>query len=73
VTANLINAAGAKGGEYDFTDFSATPNVNYTYWLVETENDGTENRYGPGDSYLLQVVSLDDDEDSFIYLPLITK
>jgi len=70
VTANLISAAGGTGGEYTFTDRSATPNVNYTYWLVESENDGTENRYGPVDSYTLEVAGL---EDTYLYLPIITK
>lgn len=69
VTDELIQAAGNVGGEYTFRDFSATPNVHYTYWLVETENDGAENRYGPVDSHRLHVATI----EHLIYLPLVTK
>ncbi|MEM7531247.1 MAG: SdrD B-like domain-containing protein [Chloroflexota bacterium] len=35
------------GGEYTFVDNSAVPGVVYTYWLLETEINGTINTYGP--------------------------
>lgn len=35
------------GGTYRFVDHQAQPGGNYTYYLVEVEDDGDENRIGP--------------------------
>ncbi|MEM7530773.1 MAG: SdrD B-like domain-containing protein [Chloroflexota bacterium] len=45
----VINGESIFGSEYSFVDTSALPGVTYTYWLRETEIDGTVNTYGPAD------------------------
>jgi len=47
VTPKPVLSAGPLGYEYKFVDRSALSGVDYTYWLVEIENDGTQNEYKP--------------------------
>ena len=48
VTPVQIVALGrASGASYTWTDTTAQPGVTYTYWLQETELDGSTSEYGP--------------------------
>jgi hypothetical protein len=49
VTSEMILAEGRGqgGATYTWLDTSADPDTTYTYWLEETEIDGTTLEYGP--------------------------
>ncbi|MCA0353764.1 MAG: hypothetical protein LCH85_17360 [Chloroflexi bacterium] len=48
VTSSMIAAQGRSGGaSYRWLDSNVDDSSTYTYWLVETELDGTINEYGP--------------------------
>jgi len=48
VTSSMIAAQGRSGGaSYRWIDSNVDDSSTYTYWLVETELDGTTNEYGP--------------------------
>ncbi|MEM7531572.1 MAG: SdrD B-like domain-containing protein [Chloroflexota bacterium] len=72
VTSSLIEALGFNGGEYRFVDSSAVAGVVYTYWLVETENDGTEVDYGPV-QIQAQDAALSQSSMFTVFLPVITR
>ncbi|MEM7538309.1 MAG: SdrD B-like domain-containing protein [Chloroflexota bacterium] len=72
VTPALIDAQGFNGGEYLFVDGSALAGVNYHYWLVETENDGTQVDYGPV-QIQAQQAALSRTPSFIVFLPMITR
>ncbi|NOK83600.1 MAG: hypothetical protein GFH27_549305n176 [Chloroflexi bacterium AL-W] len=43
----LAEGRGQGGAAYRWTDQDVNTTATYTYWLVETELDGSTNRYGP--------------------------
>lgn len=45
--AILAEGRAGSGAVYQFLDTTARPNQTYSYWLLETELDGTTNVYGP--------------------------
>jgi hypothetical protein len=48
VTPQLIPARGSNSGaSYTWVDTNVQSGSHYTYWLVETEVDGTTQEYGP--------------------------
>jgi len=75
VTPKMIISAGPRGNEYKFIDRTALSSVDYTYWLVEIENDGTENEYDPV-SATIEIAGQQElvtSDGYFIYLPMILK
>jgi uncharacterized repeat protein (TIGR01451 family) len=69
VTPALIPAQGhGAGASYAWTDTTAQPGVTYTYWLQETELDGTTNGYGPA-AAVLQAAQV----GYRTYLPLVRR
>ena len=47
INAVQIVAQGFLGGLYELEDKSAVEGIDYYYWLIEVEENGTRNRYGP--------------------------
>ncbi|MEM7530713.1 MAG: SdrD B-like domain-containing protein [Chloroflexota bacterium] len=70
VTDRLIQSGGPLGSEYSFMDTSAVGGVTYTYWLVETENDGTEIDYGP---VVEQAFTAGPTQTNFVFLPVVNR
>ncbi|MEM7538535.1 MAG: SdrD B-like domain-containing protein, partial [Chloroflexota bacterium] len=61
------------GGEYTFIDNSAVPGVTYTYWLVETEINGSVNTYGPAGGST-EISSAPSQSDGFsLFLPIVQR
>ncbi len=49
--AILAEGRASGGASYHFFDATAQADMAYTYWLIETELDGTTNTYGPAKQY----------------------
>jgi uncharacterized repeat protein (TIGR01451 family) len=47
INAAMIAARSSAGSAYSFVDTGAKAGVAYSYWLLETELNGTVNTYGP--------------------------
>ena len=61
------------GGEYTFVDNNTVPGVVYTYWLLETETNGTVNTYGPAGGST-EISSTPSQSGSFsIFLPVVQR
>ncbi|MEM7534936.1 MAG: SdrD B-like domain-containing protein [Chloroflexota bacterium] len=81
VTPDLIDDQGEDGGFYIFVDTTALPFINYTYWLVETEEDGTQLEYGPIQANIFSVsgpandviLGLSETQPFSIFLPMVTN
>lgn len=69
VTPRLIRSQGRGevGATYTWTDRDVASGMRYTYWLQETELDGTLHEYGP--ATLIFWTSA----DSQVFLPIITR
>ncbi|MEM8534345.1 MAG: SdrD B-like domain-containing protein [Chloroflexota bacterium] len=70
VTEQLILAQGRGqgGANYQWTDADVTPGTTYTYWLVETELDGSTHRYGPAQTTVTPKTA-----DYQIFLPIVGR
>ena len=64
VVVGTVDSQGSKGGDYRLADPGAPTFGPVYYWLIELENSGRENRYGPASSSAQSV-------RSSVYLPLV--
>jgi uncharacterized repeat protein (TIGR01451 family) len=72
VTSDLILAQGGSnlGASYRWIDRSVEPGNTYTYWLQETELDGTINEYGTA---TIEFSGVSQDNPYTLYMPIISK
>lgn len=70
ITSELIPATGRAdlGDTYTYTDTTAEPGQSYTYWLEETELNGTTMQYGP-----FIVTPEPENSNRRVFLPLLRK
>ena len=66
VVVGSVESKGSKGGDYRIVDTNAPTSGSVYYWLIEVENSGRENLYGPAPQTTTAAKSM-------VYVPLVRR